>query len=40
MQALLDGNGLSCSAIGAHLVGQAVCDPIDARHQGILPPEV
>src|SRR2546422_206935 len=23
-----------------HLVGQAVCDPIDARHRAILPPEV
>ncbi len=39
-RALLDGHGLGCSAIGAHLVGQAVCDPIDARHKGILPPEV
>ena len=29
-----------CWAIGAHLVGQAVCDPIDARHAGVLPPEV
>jgi sugar phosphate isomerase/epimerase len=37
---LLERNGLSCWAIGAHLVGQAVCDPIDARLQGILPPEV
>ena len=32
--------GLGCWALGAHLVGQAVSDPIDARHQGILPPEV
>ena len=37
---LLDSHGLRCWAIGAHLVGQAVCDPIDARHRGILPPEV
>src|SRR4051812_21437293 len=37
---LLESNGLGCWAIGAHLVGQAVCDRIDARHQGILPPEV
>ncbi len=37
---LLDGKGLRCSAIGAHLVGQAVCDPIDDRHRTILPPEV
>ena len=27
-------------AIGAHLVGQCVCDPIDERHHAILPPEV
>ena len=40
VRSLLDGNDLSCSAIGAHLVGQAVCDPIDGRHRGILPPEV
>ena len=37
---LLERHGLQCWALGAHLVGQAVCDPIDARHQGILPPEV
>ena len=37
---LLERNGLRCWALGAHLVGQAVCDPIDARHQSILPPEV
>jgi len=37
---LLERNGLSCWALGAHLVGQAVCDRIDARHEGILPPEV
>jgi sugar phosphate isomerase/epimerase len=36
----LERHGLRCWALGAHLVGQAVCDPIDARHQGILPPEV
>jgi sugar phosphate isomerase/epimerase len=36
---LLQRNGLRCWAIGAHLVGQAVCDPIDARHRGILPDE-
>jgi len=33
-------NGLECWALGAHLVGQAVCDPIDARHRATLPPEV
>lgn len=37
---LLDRHGLGCWALGAHLVGQAVLDPIDERHQAILPPEV
>lgn len=37
---LLERHGLGCWAIGAHLVGQAVCDPIDERHRGVLPPEV
>jgi sugar phosphate isomerase/epimerase len=37
---LLEAHGLGCWAIGNHLVGQAVCDPIDARHRGVLPPEV
>ena len=37
---LLERHGLGCWAIGNHLVGQAVCDPIDERHQGVLPPEV
>jgi sugar phosphate isomerase/epimerase len=37
---LLERHGLRCWALGAHLVGQAVCDPIDKRHEGILPPEV
>ena len=37
---MLERNHLNCFALGAHLVGQAVCDPIDARHQAILPPEV
>lgn len=31
---------LQCQAISAHLVGQAVCDPIDGRHKSILPPYV
>jgi sugar phosphate isomerase/epimerase len=39
-RALLERHGLSCWALGAHLVGQAVCDPIDARHRAVLPPEV
>ena len=29
----LERNGLNVWAIGNHLVGQAVCDRIDARHQ-------
>jgi sugar phosphate isomerase/epimerase len=36
----LERHGLDCWAIGNHLIGQAVCDPIDERHKGILPPEV
>jgi sugar phosphate isomerase/epimerase len=39
-RALLRDHGLEVWAIGNHLVGQAVCDPIDARHQAVLPPEV
>jgi sugar phosphate isomerase/epimerase len=39
-RALLDRHGLGCWAISTHLVGQAVCDPIDARHKGTLPPEI
>jgi sugar phosphate isomerase/epimerase len=39
-RAFLERHGLGCWSLGAHLVGQAVCDPIDARHQGILPPDV
>ncbi len=37
---LLTKNGLTCFAISNHLVGQAVCDNIDERHQCILPPDV
>jgi sugar phosphate isomerase/epimerase len=37
---LLARYGLNCWAISAHLVGQAVLDPIDGRHQAILPPYV
>ena len=37
---LLQQHGLVCHAISAHLVGQAVCDLIDERHQCILPPHV
>ncbi len=34
---LLDDAGLQCHAISAHLVGQAILDNIDERHQAILP---
>jgi len=37
---LLERHGLGVWALGAHLVGQAVCDRIDERHSAILPPEV
>lgn len=37
---LLASHDLSCHAISAHLVGQAVCDVIDERHKAILPPHV
>jgi sugar phosphate isomerase/epimerase len=37
---LLERHGLQVFAIGAHLVGQCVCDPIDERHRAIVPPEV
>ena len=39
-RSLLERHGLQCWALGAHLVGQAVCDRIDERHRGVLPPEV
>jgi sugar phosphate isomerase/epimerase len=38
--ALLRKHGLSCFAISNHLVGQAVCDLIDERHQAILPADI
>jgi sugar phosphate isomerase/epimerase len=37
---LLAKYGLKVWAISTHLVGQAVCDRIDARHKAILPPHV
>ena len=37
---LLAHYGLQCYAISNHLVGQCVCDPIDNRHQAILPPRL
>ncbi|MDR1191813.1 MAG: sugar phosphate isomerase/epimerase [Verrucomicrobiales bacterium] len=38
--ALLKGHGLCVHAISNHLLGQAVSDNVDARHQAILPPHV
>ncbi len=37
---ILRRNGLSCWAVSNHLVGQAVCDPIDDRHRATVPPDV
>lgn len=37
---LLQANGLVCRAISNHLVGQAVCDPLDDRHRAVLPKHV
>jgi sugar phosphate isomerase/epimerase len=37
---LLEENGLSCFAIGNHLVGQVVCDPVDERHRSLVPEHV
>ncbi|MHC4500139.1 MAG: sugar phosphate isomerase/epimerase family protein, partial [Planctomycetota bacterium] len=37
---LLKKHGLDVFAISTHLVGQCVCDNIDVRHKGILPPDV
>ena len=39
-RALLAQHGLQCFAIANHLVGQAVCDLIDERHQSILSQQV
>lgn len=36
----LQKHDLECLAISNHLVGQAVCDPIDERHKATLPPHV
>ena len=38
--AILQDAGLGSFAISTHLVGQAVCDRIDERHQSILPEHV
>lgn len=37
---ILARHGLKVWAISSHLVGQAVCDPIDARHKAILPERI
>lgn len=37
---ILNKYGLKCFAISNHLVGQAVSDPIDTRHKGVVPPHV
>ena len=39
-RSLLDGHGLGCWTLGAHLVGQALCDRLDDRHRRVLPPEI
>jgi sugar phosphate isomerase/epimerase len=37
---VLADHGLTAYAISMHLVGQAICDPIDERHKAILPDDV
>ena len=37
---ILAGHGLQVFSISNHLVGQAICDNIDKRHEAILPPHV
>jgi sugar phosphate isomerase/epimerase len=37
---ILERNGLGVWAIANHLLGQAISDPIDARHKAIVPPDV
>jgi len=37
---ILNKYNLKCFAISTHLVGQCVCDPIDARHKSILSPRL
>ena len=37
---VLTDHGLTAFGISNHLVGQAICDRIDERHQAILPPDV
>src|SRR5918995_6966184 len=37
---ILKRNSLECYAVGNHLVGQAVCDPIEERHRATVPERV
>ena len=37
---LLEKYNLKCWALATHLVSQAVCDNIDARHAGVVPDHV
>ncbi len=37
---LLAQHGLKCFAVSNHLVGQCVCDQIDARHKSIVPERI
>jgi sugar phosphate isomerase/epimerase len=37
---LLNKYGLKVFSISNHLVGQCICDNIDARHKSIIPPEI
>lgn len=37
---VLRANDLDCFSISSHLVGQCICDNIDARHKAILPEEI
>ncbi|MBN1509566.1 MAG: sugar phosphate isomerase/epimerase [Sedimentisphaerales bacterium] len=39
-RAMLDKHGLKVFAISNHLVGQCICDNIDARHKAIVGPEI
>jgi sugar phosphate isomerase/epimerase len=39
-RSILERHGLGMWSIGSHLIGQCVCDRIDARHEAILPPEL
>ena len=39
-RALLAEHGLQVFAIGNHVIGQAVCDHVDERHQALLPAHV